>query len=160
METKTTGSLCMDVTVEGLTHGEVMQSLRRLIIKQYLLLWLAVYVVMAVYMLISKKVTVFTVFGPAFILLLLWGAYEFTAYKNYGRAGYDKVKLQYRLTPAAFTLKAGDSEGTVKWSECWVKETKLDLLLYSNKTTCSILPKRFLKEGEKEKILEWAGKQE
>ena len=160
METKTTGSLCIDVTVEGLTHGEVMQSLRRLIIKQYLLLWVAVYVIMALYMLLSKNVTVFTLFGPAFILLMLWGAYEFTAYKNYGKAGYDKVKLQYRITPAAFTLKAGDSEGTVKWADGWVTETKKDLLLHAGKTNCSILPKRYLKEGEREKILEWAKKQE
>ena len=158
MEEKNSGSLCIDVTVEGLSHPEVMQSLRRLVTKPYLILWLAVYAIMVVYMLVTGNVTVFTLFGPAIILLLLWGAYEYTAYKNYGKMGYDKVKLEYRITPAAFTLRANDSEGTVKWADGWVKETKSDLLLYSGKNNCSILPKRCLKDGEKEKILGWAKK--
>ena len=158
MEEKNTGSLCINVTVDGLKHPEVMQSLRRLVVKPYLLLWVGVYVIMAIYMLVTGNVTVFTVFGPAIILLLLWGAYEYTAYKNYGKMEYDKAVLQYQFTPAGFTLTVKESVGTVKWADGWVKETKSDLLLYSGKNNCSILPKRCLKNGEKEKILGWAKK--
>lgn len=159
MEEKNTGSLCINITVDGLTRPEVMQSMRRLMVKPYLILWLAVYVVMAVVMLVTKKVTIYTLFGPAVILLLLWGAYEYSGYKNFDKMGYNKVVMNYQLTPGGFTLTVGEQTGEVKWADGWIKETKSDLLLYSGKNNCSILPKRCLKDGEKEKILGWGKKQ-
>lgn len=157
MENNTSGSLCITAHVEGLTRGEVMQSMRRIMRKPYLILWLAVYGIMAVVM-AFKGVTVYTVFGPAVILLLIAGAYEYSGYKNFPKMGYDKAEMDYQLTPKGYKLTVGDNSAEFTWNTAWIVETKSDLLLYSDKHNCSILPKRFLQEGEKEKLLLWARK--
>ena len=157
MEDKNTGSLCINVHVEGLKENEVMESMRRLVIKPYLILWAAVYAIMAVVM-IFKGVTLYSLLGPAVILLLLALAYEYSGHKNFPRGGYDKAVLDYKLTPGGYTLTVGDKSASFKWDKAWIVETKHDLLLYSDKNNCSVLPKRFLKDGEKEKLLSWAGK--
>ncbi len=158
MEKNESGSLCIEVHVEGLTKNEVMESTRRMVVKPYLCLWAGVYAVMAAYMLISKNVTVFTLYGPAVILLLLAGAYEFSGHKTFRSMGYDKAVMDYRLTPGGYRLTVGETSREFKWDKAWIKETKHDLLLYSDKNNCSVLPKRFLKSGEREKILSWAKK--
>lgn len=149
------GCLCIQTRVEGLTCSEVMESMRRLMVKPYLILWAVVYGIMAVYMIVTGKVTAMNICCPAVILLLLWGAYEFSGRKNFGKMAYGETVMEYTLTPAGFTLKVGEETGKVKWKEGWIRESKHDLLLYSGKNNCSILPKRCLQPGEKEKILNW-----
>lgn len=157
MENNNSGSLCITAHVDGLTRGEVMQSMRRLMLKPYLILWVVVYAIMAVVMVV-KGVTVYTLFGPAVILLLIAGAYEYSGYKNFPKMGYDKAVMDYQLTPGGYKFTVGDKSAEFKWDTAWIVETKSDLLLYSDKNNCSVLPKRFLQEGEKEKILLWAKK--
>ena len=157
MEEKNTGSLCINVHVEGLQKNEVMESMRRMVIKPYLILWVVVYAIMAVVMIV-KGVTVYTLLGPAVILLLLALAYEYSGHKNFPKMGYDKAVMDYQLTPGGYTLTVGEKSATIKWDGAWIVETKHDLLLYSDKNNCSVLPKRFLQDGEKEKILSWASK--
>lgn len=152
------GSLCIEATVDGLTCPEVMESMRRLMVKPYLILWAVVYGIMVVYMAVTGRVTAMYLLCPAVILLLLWGAYEFSGRKNFGKMAYGETKMDYQLTPAGFTLKVGEQTGEVKWKDAWIRESKHDLLLYSGKNNCSILPKRCLQPGQREKILSWVEK--
>ncbi len=149
---------CISVHVDGLKVREVMQSTRRMMLRPYLYMWLVVYGVMAVVMLVTKSVTVYTLLGPAVILLLLAGAYEYSGHRNFPSMGYDTAVLDYELTPQGYTLTVGDNTATFSWTEAWVVETRSDLLLYSDKKNCSVLPKRFLRDGEKEQIKAWAKK--
>ena len=96
--------------------------------------------------------------AAAVILLLLALAYEYSGHKNFPKMGYDKAVMDYQLTPGGYTLTVGEKSATIKWDGAWIVETKHDLLLYSDKNNCSVLPKRFLQDGEKEKILSWASK--
>lgn len=146
------------VHVDGLKPGEVMQSMRRMVLKIYLCLWLGVYVIMALVMLFTKSVTVFTLFGPAIILLLLVGAYEYSGRKNYPSMGYETAVLEYEFNTEGYRLQVGDSTASFPWTTAWIVETRSDLLIYSDKKNCSVLPKRFLQEGQKELLLKWTKK--
>lgn len=153
-------SLCIKTQVEGLTCPEVMESMRRLMVKPYLILWGIVYGIMAIYMLLSHRFTGMYILCPAVILLLLWGAYEFSGRKSFGKMAYGETVMNYTLTPAGFILTVGEETGEVSWKNAWIRESKHDLLLYSGKNNCSILPKRCLTPQEQVKILEWAGKED
>lgn len=154
------GTLCIHAKVEGLTCPEVMESLRRLMVKPYLILWAVVYGIVAVYMIVTGNITAMNLCCPAVILLLLWGAYEFSGRKNFDKMAYGETVMEYTLTPKGFELRVGDQTGQVNWTEGWIRESKHDLLLYSGKNNCSILPKRCLEPGHREKILSWVTQKE
>lgn len=144
------------VHVEKLTPGEVMQSMRRMMIKPYLILWAAVYAVVLVIYLVRQTTTFFTLFGPAIILILLALAYEFSGRKNFKPMKYDEAVLDYRFTPQGYTLTVGDQSMDFSWKDAWIRQTRSTLLLYSDKRNSSILPKRCLTDAQRSQILSWA----
>ena len=156
MSDPNTGSLCFSIHVEGLRLPEVMQSIRRIMIKPYLVLWLAIYAIIGVYMLISRNVTFFTVFGPAIILILLGLSYEFSCRKQYKPLKYDEAVIDYTFTPRGFTLSIGDQSAQFDWEKVRIVKTRSDYLLYTDKRNSSVLPKRCVSPEQAEKLLNWA----
>ena len=69
-------SQSFSVRVEHLTPSEVMQSMRRMMLKPYLILWAAVYAVVLAVALFQHRFSVFTWVCPGIILILLALAYE------------------------------------------------------------------------------------
>lgn len=152
------GTMHFSVHVEGLTKGEVMDSMRRMMIKPYLVLWLIVYAIVLVIALIKGVVTTFTLVCPAVVMVLLALAYEFSGRKNFVPMGYDKAELDYEFTPRGYKLTVGEQSVEFTWETAWLVKTRKNFLLYSDKKNSSILPVRFLTEEQKEKIMEWAKK--
>ncbi|MDD6024257.1 MAG: YcxB family protein [Oscillospiraceae bacterium] len=156
MSDPNTGSLCFSIHVEGLKLPEVMQSIRRIMLRPFLLLWLAVYTIDAVYMLISRNVTFFTLYGPAIILILLGLSYEFSCRKQYKPLKYDEAVMDYTFTPKGFTLSIGDQSAQFDWENVRMVKTRSDYLLYTDKRNSSVLPKRCISPEQAEKLLSWA----
>lgn len=144
------------VHVENLTPNEVMQSMRRMMVKPYLILWAAVYAAVLVIYLIRQTATFFTLFGPAIILILLALAYEFSGRKNFKPMKYDEAVLDYRFTPQGYTLTVGEQSMDFSWTKAWLRQTRSTFLLYSDKRNSSILPKRCLTDAQRTLLLSWA----
>ena len=96
-------SQSFSVRVEHLTPSEVMQSMRRMMLKPYLILWAAVYAVVLAVALFQHRFSVFTWVCPGIILILLALAYEFSGRKNYGPMKYDEAVLDYTFTPEGYS---------------------------------------------------------
>lgn len=137
------------------TKGEIMDSMRRMVLRPYLLLWPIAYAAVFAFSLIRGGITIYTILGPAVILLLLAGAYEFTGRKNYLPMGYDKAELDYTFTPKGYTLRVGEKSASFRWTEVRIVKTRKNLLLYSDKKNSSILPLRFLTPEQLDTILGW-----
>ena len=150
------GTMHFSVLVKDLTKSEVMDSMRRMMVKPYLILWVAVYAIVLAVALIKGQVTVFTLVCPAIILVLLALAYEFSGRKNFVPMGYDKAELSYEFTPKGYKLTVGEQSAEFTWKEATVKKTRLNYLLYSDKKNCSILPVRCLTDEQKERLTTWA----
>ena len=144
------------VHVKGLTKAEVMDSMRRMVAKLYLILWVVVYAIVLAIALIKGAVTVFTLACPAIILVLLALAYEFTGRKNFVPMGYDKAELSYDFTPKGYKLTVGENSAEFPWTEARVVKTRHNFLLYSDKKNCSVLPLRCLSDEQKALIAAWA----
>lgn len=150
------GTMYFSVHVEGLTCAEVMDSMRRMMRKPYLILWAIVYAVVLVVGLIRGSFNTFTLFGPAIILILLALAYEFSGHKNFGKMGYDKAELFYDITPRGYKLTVGDQTAEFTWQAVRTVKTRKNFLLYSDKNNCSVLPLRCLSQEQKELIESWS----
>lgn len=137
------------------TKGEIMDSMRRMVLKPYLCLWPIAYAAVFAISLLRSGINLYTVFGPAVILLLLALAYEYMGRKNYAPMGYDKAVLDYTFTPKGYTLTVGEQSASFRWEEVRVVTTRKNLLLYSDKKNSSILPLRFLSPEQKDAILTW-----
>lgn len=144
------------VHVEGLTAGEVMQSMRRMVLRPYLILWAVVYAVVLVIYLVQHSLSFFALFGPAIILILLALAYEFSGRKNYKPMKYSEAVLDYRFTQDGYTLTVGEQSMNFPWASTQLKRTRSNFLLYSDKRSSSILPKRCLTAEQKAQLLAWA----
>ena len=147
------------IHVSDLTKNEVMQSTRRMVLIPYLILWAIVYAVVLVVFLVQGSIGFFGLYGPAIILVLLAGAYEFTGRKNFEPMGYAKATLDYEFFPQGYRLTVGENSMFFHWKDASVKQTRSNLLLYSDKRNSSILPKRCLTEAQTARILEWAKEQ-
>lgn len=158
MSDPNTGSLCFSVHVEGLKLPEVMQSIRRIMLRPYLMMWLVIYAIDAAYMLISQSVTFFSLYGPAIILILLALSYDFSCRKQYKPLKYDEAVMDYTFTPGGFTLTVGDQSADFKWDTVRIVKTRSDLLLYTDKRNSSVLPKRCITPEQQEKLLGWAAR--
>lgn len=150
------GSQCLKIHVENLTPGEVMQAMRRMVIKPYLMLWAVVYAVALVIFLVKGNLSIWGWIGPAIILILLALAYEFSGRKTFRPMGYGDAVLDYEITPKGYRLTVGEQSADFSWDTAYVVKTRSNLLLYSDKNNSSILPKRCLSGEEQEKILAWA----
>ena len=146
------------VHVEGLSCAEVMGSMRRMMLKPYLILWVVVYAFMLAIAIFKDAVSVFTLVSPAVLLLILAAAYERTGRKNYASSDYDKAVMDYSFTPKGYQLTVGDKTAEFTWQQAKLVKTRVNYLLYSDKHNCSILPLRCLTEEQKAKLTEWAGK--
>ena len=144
------------VHVEGLRCQEVMGSMRRMMLKPYLILWVVVYGFMLAIALVKNAVSVFTLVSPAVILLLLAAAYEHSGRKNYASANYDKAILDYDFTPKGYKLTVGEQSAAFTWQEARLVKTRVNYLLYSDKKNCSVLPVRCLTEEQKALLDQWA----
>ena len=144
------------VHVTDLTKNEVMQSTRRMVLKPYLLLWAVVYAVVLVVFLVQGSLSFFGLYGPGIILALLALAYEFTGRKNFEPMGYAKATLDYEFFPQGYRLTVGENTMFFHWKDASVKQTRSNLLLYSDKRNSSILPKRCLTTAQMEQIFKWA----
>lgn len=147
------------IHVEGLTSGEVMQSMRRMMLRPYLILWAAVYAVVLVIYLFQRTVSFFTLFGPAIILVLLALAYEFSGRKNYKPMKYHEAVLDYDFTPQGYRLTVGEQSMDFLWKDAQLKRTRSNFLLYSDNRNSSVLPLRFLSQEQKALLLRWARQQ-
>jgi hypothetical protein len=150
------GSLHISVRVENLTPREVMESLRRMMRKTYLILWAIVYAVVLLVALVQKAATVYTILGPAVILILLALAYEYQGRKSFGAMGYGEAVMDYELTPKGYRLTMGENSVEFSWKTARLAETRSDFLLYSDQKNSSVLPKRCLTEEEIKKLRTWA----
>lgn len=144
------------VHVKDLTKGEVMDSLRRLMVKPYLILWAIVYAVVLVVGLVKGSFNAFTICCPAIILILLALAYEFSGHKNFGKMGYDKAELFYDITPRGYKLTVGEKSAEFTWQAVRTVKTRKNFLLYSDKNNCSVLPLRCLTQEQKDLIDSWS----
>ena len=144
------------VHVEGLTPGEVMQSMRRMMRKPYLILWAVVYAIALVVFLVKGSLSVWGWIGPAVILMLLALAYEFSGRKNFGPMKYGEAVLDYEFSPQGYRLTVGEQSVFFHWEDATLKRTRSDFLLYSDKHNSSILPLRCLTEAQKQQIAVWA----
>lgn len=144
------------IHVEGLTSGEVMQSMRRMMLRPYLILWAVVYAVALVVFLVKGSLSVWGWAGPAIILILLALAYEFSGRKNYKPMKYDEAVLDYDFTPQGYRLTVGEQSMEFSWKDAQIKQTRSDLLLYSDKRNSSVLPKRCLTAEQRVQLLAWA----
>ena len=132
------------VRVTHLTPGEVMQSMRRMMLKTYLILWAAVYAVVLAVALFQHRFSVFTWVCPGVILILLALAYEFSAV------------LDYAFAPEGYSLTVGEQTVTFPWKQTTLRRTRSNFLLYSDKKNSSVLPKRCLTEEQAKQLLSWA----
>ena len=144
------------VHVTHLTPGEVIQSIRRMMLKTYLILWAAVYAVVLAVALFQHRFSVFTWVCPGVILILLALAYEFSGRKNYGPMKYDEAVLDYAFTPEGYSLTVGEQTVTFPWKQTTLRRTRSNFLLYSDKKNSSVLPKRCLTEEQAKQLLSWA----
>lgn len=149
-------SQSFSVRVDRLTPGEVMQSMRRMMLKTYLILWAAVYAVVLAVALVQHRFSVFTWVCPGIILILLALAYEFSGRKNYGPMKYGEAILDYTFTPEGYSLTVGEQTATFTWKQATLRRTRSDFLLYSDKKNSSVLPKRCLTEEQTQQMLAWA----
>lgn len=147
------------IHVEGLTPSEVMQSMRRMMRKPYLILWAAVYAVVLVIFLIQRTVNFFSLFGPAIILILLALAYEFSGRKNYKPMKYHEAILDYDFSPQGYRLTVGDQSADFRWQDTQLKRTHSNFLLYSDRRNSSVLPLRCLTSEQRALLLQWAAQQ-
>lgn len=145
------------VHVDGLTKNEVMQSMRRMVLMPYLILWAVAYAVVLVVFLVQGSIGFYGLYGPGIILILLALAYEFTGRKNFVPMGYDKATLDYEFFPQGYRLTVGENSMFFHWKDAVVKKTRSNFLLYSDKRNSSILPKRCLTEAQTAQLLQWAG---
>ncbi len=146
------------IHVEGLTSGEVMQAMRRMMLRPYLILWAAVYAVVLAVCLWRRHADFFLLAGPAIILILLALAYEFSGRKNYRPMEYDKAVLDYTFTPEGYTLTVGDTSKTFRWETARLKRTRSNFLLYSDPRNSSILPRRCLTTQQQSLLRTWAAR--
>lgn len=137
------------------TKGEIMDSMRRMVLRPYLLLWPIAYAAVFAISLLRGGISLYTIFGPAVILLLLALAYEYMGRKNYSPMGYDKAQLDYTFTPRGYTLTVGEQSVSFRWKDIRIVKTRKNLLLYSDKKNSSILPLRFLTPEQLDTILGW-----
>lgn len=144
------------VRVEHLTPSEVMQSMRRMMRKTYLILWAAVYAIVLAVALVRQHFSIFTWVSPAVILILLAGAYEFSGRKNFGPMKYGEAVLDYTFTPQGYSLTVGEQTASFSWAQAKLRRTRSDFLLYSDKNNCSVLPKRCLTPEETQALLSWS----
>ena len=144
------------VHVEGLTPSEVMQSMRRMMLKPYLILWAVVYAIALVVFLVKGSLSIWGWIGPAVILILLALAYEFSGRKNFRPMKYDEAVLDYEFYPQGYRLTVGDQSVFFHWEDATLRRTRSDFLLYSDKHNSSILPLRCLTESQKQQITAWA----
>lgn len=144
------------IHVEGLTPGEVMQSMRRMMLRPYLLLWAAVYAVVLVVFLVKGRLSVWGWAGPGVILILLALSYEFSGRKNFKPMKYDEAVLDYEFYPQGYRLTVGEQSVFFHWEDATVKRTRSNFLLYSDKRNSSILPLRCLTEPQRQQIQRWA----
>lgn len=144
------------VRVEHLTPSEVMQSMRRMMRKTYLILWAAVYAVVLVVALVQRHFSVFTWVCPAVILILLALAYEFSGRKNFGPMKYDEAVLDYVISPEGYSLTVGGQTAEFSWQQAKLRHSRSDFLLYSDQKNCSVLPKRCLTPEQTQKLQTWA----
>ncbi len=142
--------------VEGLTPDEVMQSMRRMMRKPYLILWAVVYTIALVVFLVKGSLSLWGWIGPAVILMLLALAYEFSGRKNFGPMKYGEAVLDYEFSPQGYRLTVGEQSVFFHWEDATLKRTRSDFLLYSDKHNSSILPLRCLTEAQKQQITVWA----
>lgn len=156
MQETPNGSQCLKIRVEHLTPSEVMQCIRRMMLKTYLILWVVTYAVVILTAFIQKEFNVFVWAGPAVILILLALAYEYSCRKNYGPLKYDEAVLDYEFTPKGFRLTIGDGSAEFLWENTKVVKTRSNYLLYTDSRNSSVLPKRCLTEEETWTILAWA----
>lgn len=144
------------IHVEGLTSGEVMQSMRRMMLRPYLILWAAVYATVLVIFLVQGSMSPWGYIGPAVILILLALAYEFSGRKNFKPMKYDEAVLDYEFDPQGYRLTVGEQSLFFHWEDTVLKRTRSNLLLYSDKRNSSILPLRCLTESQQQQIQRWA----
>lgn len=151
-------SQSFSVRVEHLTPSEVMQSMRRMMLKTYLILWAVVYAVVLAVALFQHRFSVFTWVCPGIILILLALAYEFSGRKNFGPMKYGEAILDYTFTPEGYSLTVGKQTAAFTWKQATLRRTRSDFLLYSDKKNSSVLPKRCLTEEQTRQMLAWAAR--
>ena len=144
------------VHVEGLTPAEVMQSMRRMMRKPYLLLWAIVYAVVLAVFLVKGSISVWGWAGPGVILILLALASEFSGRKNFKPMKYDEAVLDYDFSPQGYRLTVGDQSVFFHWEDAALRRTRSNFLLYSDKRSSSILPLRCLTGPQKQQLMQWA----
>jgi hypothetical protein len=144
------------IRVTDLTPGEVMQAMRRMMWKPYIILWLAAYIIVGIVALVRGNLSVYTLAGPAVILLLLALAYEFSGRKNFKPMQYADAMLDYDFTAQGYRLTVGEKSVEFSWETAKLVRTRSDFLLYSDKNNSSILPKRCLTTEEQQQLLSWA----
>ncbi len=144
------------VHVEGLTPGEVMQSMRRMMLRPYLILWAAAYAVVLAVFLVTGHLSVWGWAGPGIILILLALAYEFSGRKNFKPMKYDEAVLDYEFYPQGYRLTVGEQSVFFHWEDATLRRTRSNFLLYSDKRNSSILPLRCLTGPQRQQIEHWA----
>lgn len=144
------------VHVDQLTPNEVMQSMRRMMLRPYLMLWVLLYALMLVIFLVKGGLTIWGWIGPAIILILLALAYEFSGRKNFKPMKYHEATLDYSFSPEGYTLTVGEQTVRIPWEQAALRRTRSDFLLYSDRKTCSILPRRCLTPAQAQQLLAWA----
>jgi hypothetical protein len=144
------------IHVTNLTPGEVMQSMRRMMLKPYIILWLGVYIIVGIVSLVRGRLTIYGLLGPAVILILLALAYEFSGRKNFRPLKYDEAVLDYTFTPTGYRLTVGEQSVEFSWNAAKLVRTRSDFLLYSDKNNSSILPKRCLTTAQQDLLCSWA----
>lgn len=99
--------------VEGLTPDEVMQSMRRMMRKPYLILWAVVYTIALVVFLVKGSLSLWA--GCPAVTCAAGPGYEFLRRKNFGPWKYGEAVLDYEFSPQGYRLTVGEQSVFFHW---------------------------------------------
>ena len=132
-----------------------MQSLRRVALGPYLRMCLVVVLVVAVIAFWTSDTRIQSFAVPAVILAAIPALYEGYHRSSCKRLPLAEAEMDYWLSQRGWRMEANGASAVFTWGTTRLVETKDNLLLYTDKKTSSLLPKRLLTGEQLEQIRTW-----
>lgn len=144
------------VSVRGIEPPEYMQSLRRVALRPYLWMCLIVVLVVAGIAFWTSDTRIQSFVVPAVILIAIPVLYEGYHRSSCKHLPLAEAEMDYWLSQRGWRMEANGASAVFTWGNTKLVETKDDLLLYTDRKTSSLLPKRLLTGEQLEQVRAWS----
>lgn len=144
------------IPVTSITKREYIQACRRLALRLYSTLAVAMVIICGCILITSSQITIFALLAPVAIYLAVILITEILMQVLYKGQLNQIAELEYEFGPLQWAVIAQGERAEFKWSVTpKLVKTKDCLFLYNDVNRSSMVPRRLLTARQEEQILAW-----